>query len=232
MPDYIAQLRCRLAELGCPRGRLNRFTREVADHREDLILAATRSGQAMSAASEAAYRQLGDPLTLADSLMNSFRRSSWWGRHYLFAFGFLPLVAFPLVWGLFMYMQFQLAYAIGFHFDYPGLHSIGNNPVTFQHWATFAYGCDYAAITLVSMLICRLARRSGVSLIWMTIACLVGATYALVTYTHVSRHSYFVGLTFHPQWLRAAIPVGIAVVTCAYQWWMVSLARRKVAALR
>jgi hypothetical protein len=230
MPDYIDQLRCRLVELGCPRSRLNRITREVADHREDLILAATRSGQSMSGASEAANRQLGDPLTLADDLMNTFRCSSWWGRHYLFAFGFLPLVAFPLVWGLFMYIQFQLAYAIGFHFDYQRLHAIGNNPVTFHHWATFAYACDYAAITLVSMLICWLARRSGVSLLWMTIACLVGATYALVTYTHISSHNYFVGLTFHPQWIRAAIPASIAVATCLYQRWIVGLARRKVAA--
>jgi hypothetical protein len=230
MPDYIAQLRCRLAELGCPRSRSNRLTREVADHREDLILAATRSGQSMPAAREAADRQLGDPLTLADSLMNTFRRSSWWGRHYLFAFGFLPLVAFPLVWGLFMYMQFQLAYAIGFHCDYQKLHAMANNPVTLNHLAMFAYGCDYAAIGLVSMLICWLARRSGVSLLWMTIACLVGATYAQVTYTHVSRHNYMAGLTFHPQWIRAAIPVGIAVATCLYQRWMTGLARRKVTA--
>ena len=230
MPDYIAQLRCRLAELGCPRSRLNRITREVADHREDLILAATRSGQSMPAASEAANRQLGDPLTLANDLMNTFRRSSWWGRHYLVAFGFLPLVAFPLVWGLFLYLELQLAYAIGFHCDDQKLHAILNNPVTLHHWATFAYGCDYTAIGLVSLLICWLARRSGVSLIWMTIACLVGATYTLFTYTHVSRHNYSIGLTFDPQWIRAAIPVGTAVATCLYQRWMIGLARRKVAA--
>jgi hypothetical protein len=232
MPDYIAQLRCRLAELGCPRSRLNRITREVADHREDLILFGTHCGQSMPAASEAANRQLGDPLTLADGLMNTFRRSSWWGRHYLVAFGFLPLVAFPLVWGLFMYLQFQLAYAIRFQCDDQKLHAIANNPVTLHHWAVFAYGCDYAAIGLVSLLICWLARRSGVSLLWMTIACLVGATYALVTYTHVSKDNYMAGLTFHPQWIRAAIPVGIAVATCLCQRWIVGNARRRVAALR
>lgn len=230
MPDYIAQLRCRLAELGCPRARLNRIVREVADHREDLILSATNAGAQLPATSESAEQQLGDPHLLAGRLMTTFRQSNWWGRNYLLVFGFLPLLAFPLLWGLFICVQFQLAYTIGFGRNAQKLHNINNNPVIFHHWAMVAYGCDYVALGLVALLICWLARRSGVNLFWMTMACLVGATYALFTFTYVQRHNYSVGLSYNPHWTRAAIPVCVAFAACLYHWWSIRLARRQTIA--
>ena len=230
MPDYIAQLRCRLAELGCPRARLNRVVREVADHREDLIQSAANADVSDFSARKMAERQLGDPQMLAENLMTTFRRSNWWGRNYLFTFGFLPLLAFPLLWGLFIFVEFQLAYTIGFGRNAQKLHNISNNPVTFHHWAMVAYGCDYAALGLVALLICWLARRSGVNLFWMTMACLVGATYALFTFTYVQRHNYSIGYSNALHWTRAAVPVCVAFAACLYHWWSIRVARRQTIA--
>ncbi len=100
MPEFINQLRLRLVELGCPAGRLQRMVREMADHREDLVQAATAAGLAEPAAQEQADRRLGDPKKLAENLMVALRRSSWWGRHFLVVFGFLPLLATPLALGI------------------------------------------------------------------------------------------------------------------------------------
>jgi hypothetical protein len=229
MPDFIEQLRGRLAELGCPPARLRRMVREMADHREDLVRAASANGLSAPGALDHADAQLGNPLALAEDLMVTFRRSSWWGRYYLVAFGFLPLLAYPLLWVLFLTAGLALEFAVGFGWNEKKLHAAANNPVTFHHWAAVAHGADYLAIALVAFLFCWLARRSGVSLAWMLIACLVCSTYALVSYTHIDRHNYSAGLTWHPQWTRAAIPILVVGTIYLRHRWLIHVLRRPTA---
>ncbi len=228
MPDYLQQLHGRLAELGCPAARLRRMIREVADHREDLIAAALAEGLLTSEAKARADAKLGDPIVLAGELMRTFRRSNWWGRNYLFTFGFLPLLAYPLLWALFLVAELSLGYAICFGWNHKKLHAIGDNPVVFHHWAMAMYGADYVAIGLVALLICWLARRSGVSITWMFIACLVCSVYAIASYTYVGRHNYVIGFPPHAQWLRAAIPVLVAAAFYLRHRWLIHLSRRSI----
>ena len=172
-------------------------------------------------------RSFGDPIALAGDFMRTFRRSTWWGRNYLFTFGFLPLLAScPLLWALFLAAGLSLSYAISFGWNHNKLHTLTVDPVALHYWAMVAYGTDYVAIGLVALFICWLARRSGVSLAWMFIACLVSSVYAAISYTHVGRHNYTVGCAFDPQWFRAAIPVFVAVAFYLRHRWMIHLSRR------
>jgi hypothetical protein len=210
--DFIDQLRHQLVKLGCPAKQLRRLVREVAEHREDLKQAGLSEGLSEADAECRANTRLGDPFDLARNLMVTVRRSSWWGRHFLITFGFLPLLAFPLLWALFLGLELSLGLALGgLGWDDNKLRAAFVNPVTFHHWAMFAHGADYVAIALVALLICWLARRSAVSFVWMLIACLICSIYALVSYIYVWPHGYSVGNTWGSyQWIRAAIPLLVA----------------------
>lgn len=43
----------------------------------------------------------------------------------------------------------------------------------------------------------------------MLFVCLVCAAYSMFVYTYVSLHSITIGVNYHPQWIRAAIPLFI-----------------------
>ena len=74
MPDFIEQLRGRLAELGCPKSQVRRLVREVADHREDLKQAALSEGLSDAEAEARANAKLGDPRSWQSSMMAMLRR--------------------------------------------------------------------------------------------------------------------------------------------------------------
>ena len=225
MPDYLQQLHCRLAELGCPPARLNRLVREVADHRDDLIEAALAEQLVRPEAKARADAKLGDPIVLAGELMRTFRRSNWWGRNYLFTFGFLPLLAYPLLWALFLAAGLSLSYALCLGWNEKRLHVLAGNPFSFHCLAMVVYGADYVAIGLVAWLVCWLARRSGVSITWIFIACLVCSVYAASSYTYLGPHNYGVGFAQHPQWFRAAMPMLVAAVFYLRHRWVLHFAR-------
>lgn len=98
--DFINQLQRRLMELRCPQRHMRRLVREVADHREDLRQAAGQEGLSGAGAEAWVDARLGDAAGLADQLMATLRRSTWWGRHSLVTFGLMPLLAVPLLWSV------------------------------------------------------------------------------------------------------------------------------------
>jgi hypothetical protein len=217
MPDFIEQLRRRLGELGCPRMQVRRLVQEVADHHEDLKQAALSEGLSEANAEAHANAQLGDPVALAEHLMVMLLRSSWWGRHSLIAFCLLPLLAVPVLWTLFLMLGLSLEFALGFGWDWKKLHVATDNPVAFHHLVLALHGADYVAIALVTLLFCWLARRSGVSLKWMVIACAICSLYASFVYARIWPHNFEVGITWTPQWIEAAIPLLIAGAIYAFR---------------
>jgi hypothetical protein len=225
MPDYIQRLRCRLAELGCPSARLNRMVREVADHRDDLVEAARAEKIATSEAEACADAKLGDPIVLAGDLMRTFRRSNWWGRNYLFTFGFLPILAFPLLWALFLAAGLSLIYVLCFGWNQEKLDALPANSVGWHYLSLITYGADYLAIGLVALVICWQARRSGVRLVWMFIACLVCSFYAMFSFTYVEYHRYTIGYTWPPHWDRGLIPVFVATAFYLRHRWTIHFHR-------
>jgi hypothetical protein len=222
MPDFIEPLRRRLLELGCPLAQVRQLVREVADHREDLRQAALAEGLSGADAEARANTQLGDPLVLAEQMMVALRRSTWWGRHSVVAFGLLPFLAFPVLWVLLLLLEMALGFALSYGWNWKKLHVAVNNPVTFHHLNTVFQFMDYLAIALSTLLFCWLARRSGVSLKWMVSACAVCSLCAVIWWGKIEPHSFFAGfsLNSHLQmpWFRGAIPLLVAGLIYVFQW--------------
>src|SRR6267154_2136298 len=101
----------RLLELGCPVSQARRLVREIADHHEDLKLAALEEGLSETEAELQADNRIGEPVVLAEELAASLRRASWWGRHPFVGFCLLPplgiITAFAAGLGVF-WMFFSL----------------------------------------------------------------------------------------------------------------------------
>ena len=221
MPDFIEPLRRRLVELGCPMAQVRRLVREVADHRDDLKQAAVSEGLSGAEVETRANAQLGDPLALAEQMMAALRRSSWWGRHFIFTFCLLPLLVYPVLWTLLLLLQMAFGFALGYGWNWEKLHVVANNPVTFHHLTTAIQFMDYAAIALVALFFCWLARRSAVSLKWVAISCAICSLAAVITYAKIEPHSFFIGFAMnshlHMPWFRGAIPLLVAGVIYVFQ---------------
>ena len=218
--DFIEPLRRRLVELGCPIVQVRRLVQEVADHREDLKLAALSEGLSGADAESRANAQLGDPLALAEHLMAALRRSSWWGRHFLIGFCVLPLLAVPVLWALLLLLELALEFALGYGLYGKKLHVMVENPVSFHHFVIAFHCTDYIAIALVTLLFCWLARRSAVSLTWTIIACGICSLCALFVWGYITPHSFFLGFSWPPHWMgwiRSAIPLSIASAIYAFR---------------
>jgi hypothetical protein len=137
----------------------------------------------------------------------------WCGRHAFITFGLGPLLMFPVFWMLGLLLCLSAEFAIGFGWDYKTLQTAANNPAMFGYLAKAAHGADYAAIALVVFLFCLLGRRSAVSLKWVMLAGLICVVYSLFSYTHVVPHNFSIGVSWKPQWMRAAIPLSMMGLT-------------------
>ena len=89
-PSAVLQLERRLADLGCPARERERRARELAEHYQDLKQASLEEGLSEAAAEARANELLGEPVSLAEQLAGVLRQSSWWGRHRIIGFCFLP----------------------------------------------------------------------------------------------------------------------------------------------
>ena len=225
--DFIDQLHHQLVKLGCPAKQVRRLVQEVAEHREDLKQAGVAEGLSAAEAESRANIRLGDPLDLANDLMVTVRRSSWWGRHSFVGFGVLPLVVYPVLWALLLVLQVALVIMLEYGWNMRKLHVALNSPVAFHHFTILFQCMDYVAIALVTLLFCWLARRSVVNLKWMVIACAVCSVVAVITYGKIKPHAFLLGFAvshvphgtwiLHMQWIRGAIPLLIAGAVYAFQ---------------
>ena len=210
MRDFIRELRSRLLELGCPITQIRRLVQEVVDHREDLKQAALSEGLPAADAEARANARLGDPLALAEQMMVTLRRSTWWGRHSVITFCLLPLLAVPVLWFALLLLQLSLGFTLGFGWDTENLHAAAANPVVFRHLVIVIQCADSIAIALVTLLFCWLARRAAVSFKWLVTACAICSLYALFVQASIQPHSFEVGFSRIPQWIEAALPLLIA----------------------
>ena len=71
---------------------------------------------------------------LAEHLMARCGDRSWWGRHYVVAFGLLPLLVYPVLWALLLVLQMALAFALEYGWNMKKVHVAFNNPVAFHHF--------------------------------------------------------------------------------------------------
>ena len=171
--------------------------------------AALADGLAVPAAEKQVDARLGNPQALAEDLMWSWRRSTWCGRHRFIVFFLLPLLAFPIFWGLVLWFNLLLGFALGFGWDHNKVQAAADNPATFHYLVMLFHGADYMAIALVAFLFRLLAGRSAAGRNWMLLAGSICTLYSLFIYAHISPHNFTVGLAWQPQWVQAAIPLFI-----------------------
>lgn len=207
MPDFIEPLRARLVILGCPVAKIRRLVREAADHREDLKQAGLAEGLSEAEAEGRANELLGDPVAVAERMMETVRHSSWWGRHCAFTFGVLPLLTFPVLWSLILLLELLLVGSVGFGLNEKKLHAAADNP---YFLAAFHF-MDFLAIAMATLLFCWLARRAAVKLKWMVISCVICSVIAVITVARLDHHIFSLGfsINFHlyMPWYRGAIPL-------------------------
>lgn len=220
--DFTERLQRRLLELGCPKGRAGRLVREMADHREDLKQAALAEGLLEAGAETRADVQLGDPHYLAEQLMVSLRRSSWWGRHSIVTFCLVPILAVPVLWVLALLAQMLVGAGVGYYWYGKKLPEAMKNPAIFHYSALALHCMDYVAVALVTLFFCWWARRLLVGCTWMVIACGICSLYASFIWAKLTPHSWSLGFTLPPpHWIsfKSAIPLLIAgVIYVLHRW--------------
>jgi len=225
--------------------QVRRLVQEVADHREDLKQAALAEGLSGAEAESRAHAQLGDPLDLAERLMAALRRSSWWGRHSVIAFGLLPLLVYPVLWALLLVLQMAVAIELEYGWNMKKLHVAFNYPVTFHHLVILFQCMDYVSMALVALFFCWLARRSAVKLKWMVIACAVCSVVVVIVWAKIAPYppsvaTFTLGFSvshalhrpwiLYMPWIRGAVPLLVAGAVYAFQRRTIRGFRENVAA--
>jgi len=209
MPNVAAiqQLERRLLELGWPAAHAELQVREIADHHEDLKVAALEDGLSEADAETRANQLLGEPDALAERLTYVLRQSSWWGRHRIIGFCLLP----PL--GVFAASLFGLFGVLGLlrlcfsASEWTVLADLGPE---FRLIVLGVQGACYAGTAGVAVLFCWLARRSIAGMRWAIAACGACSLQSYFGYCRIAPHAVSIGYTFAPDWIAAAIPLLVA----------------------
>ena len=197
--------------------------RELADHHEDLRLAALAQGCTEAEAEALADARLGEPTDLARQWAAVLRQASWWGRHPWLGFGILPPVAFLLVWCL-VGAGVVAAGGLGLWLRHVGGFSAGDlataflaEPEAFAEVYAVPAGVNTAALALVVLGFGRLARRALLGPRWLALAGLVTAGQGFFLQNGLEPHRFNFGYGWPPNWAGAAIPLLVAGLLVA-EW--------------
>ena len=181
-----------------------------------------------------ANAQLGDPLVLAENLIATVRRSSWWGRHSVIGFCLLPVLVYPVLWALFLVLELLLVITVSYGWDSKKLDVAKNDPVAFHRMLMACHVVDYLAIALATLLFCWLAQRAAVKLKWMAISCALCSMAAIITWVKVEPHSLSLGFSMNSQldlpWSRGVIPLLMAGGMYFFERWTRRRFQEKIAA--
>lgn len=92
----LGELRRILTRQGFPASYIERAIQEIADHREDLQAEVNSHSPSDFSSESLVNDRLGDPVVLATGFKCAMRQASWWGRHPIFNFCFLPVILFTV----------------------------------------------------------------------------------------------------------------------------------------
>jgi len=209
----------RLIEMGCPERRLQEKVRELADHYEDLKLAALEEGLTESEAQTRAAALLGDPVMLAENIVRGLRQSSWWGRHPIIGFCLFPPLIFSFIWAGCFFALFYTCQLLGWVFG-PAYDiddataNILSQPDVFRHYdMPLNMGLNAVSVIILTVIFCWLARRSAVGLKWVIMTCAACLLPALFFPSAVRLHSITVYVWWYsPYWPNVAIPLAAALL--------------------
>lgn len=213
---FIERFQRRLAQLGCPARHKRRFTRELSDHLDDLKTAGVADGLSEAEADVRAGGWLGEPVVLAEHLAAVLRNSSWWGRHPVIGFCWLPcvmllvMITLALLFGA---LLGSLCFTAGELHD---LAQYGLDAVQRSLAVTY-----YIAVALTAMLLCYLVKRSASGLKWALASCGILALHGCFCWLRVASRALTFGYSWppRPDWPAIAIPLAVAGAFVSWHWW-------------
>jgi hypothetical protein len=184
------ELRSELARRGLPRAYIERLVAELDDHFTDLLEErSTSMGAARKLQPEAdhaktndAERRLGEPTQLAIFAAEQYHARSFWGRHPLFTFAFMPL---PLLAASVIFFAVAMT-VVGqglnwFFHDFLSLGTVEPRDYLMLQAVVLGVVCWYLMVvppTAAALCLCRIYRRNAIHWRWPVIGC---ALIALVT---------------------------------------------------
>lgn len=233
MPDApaIAQFERRLVELGCPGRRLREKVQELADHYEDLRLAALEDGLPEAEAEARATALLGNPVLLAEDIVTGLRHSSWWGRHPFIGLCLLPPLLVGFFWAGCAYALYGIGYLLGWAFG-PGYDmkkmAVSLMDADGESFRSFmrpvSAGLDVASFVILTAAFCWVARRSAVGLRWILGTCIACLATSLAFFSTIEPHNVSLSMVWPPRhWWNIGIPVAAALFAFVRQRRMESL---------
>jgi hypothetical protein len=165
--DPIEVLSQKLRRSGLPGGYVFRTMRELAEHRDDLRREATEQGMSGVDMEDFASRRLGDLDEIAARLAGNLRRASWYGRHPIMSFCFLPLFAFVAAFLFAVWVAGSMGELAGWWRPQGSLDADG--------WAGVALALflfRWSLFTAIPFWFCWLARNSYCGHKWAFATCL------------------------------------------------------------
>lgn len=218
-------LECRLLNSGCPLERVRDRVQELADHHEDLRLAALADGCSDLEAEALADAKLGDPMDLAQHLVVALREASWWGRHPFLGFCILPPIAYLISWllvsGLIAVLGCGvLLFRYGRSFVPSDLlAAMAVEPDAFGEIYALVREVNYLSLALVVVAFCRMAYRRALAIHWSVAACVVCSAQGLFVQTSMQAHSFAFGYGWPPNWTCGGVSLGLGAIMVMAQSW-------------
>ena len=206
--DSTAGLRRYLLRRGLPAGYVVRATRELEEHREDLLEELREDGVVGIEAEAKVNDRMGSFDDLAVRLTQSMRRSNWCGRHPILTFCLLPLLSFFIGFALVLATFAGIADMAGWLETKPKL--------TAGQWAIVTGGvhllrwCLFAAIPFW---FCWLARSSFCGYRWGLVTCAVFSLHGLLHSLKITAPvaggdgSLAWGYSTHLNWIAMSVPL-------------------------
>lgn len=211
----IGQFERRLVERGFPGPQVHCKVRELAEHHEDLKRQALEEGLSEAEAQSRADELLGEPVALAEILAAALRQSSWWGRHPIIGFCLLPPLGILLVLSLGLGLDCVLG---TLYFSRDQLLALAGSASGINFFRVSFDTTHYAAILLVALVFCSLARRTGAWLKWAMAACAACAIHGLLFYRTLEAHQFGLGYNSLLNWGCFSFPWLVALAVGARHW--------------
>jgi hypothetical protein len=166
-PAALQSLARKLLLRGLPQAYVRRAIGELAEHWEDLKGEALDAGLSLSEAEARATRDLGDAETLAATLAAKMQRGSWFGRHPILGFCWLPIGAILVWW---------LGFCLVAGWTSGAWQWSDNRSLPEPNWLllqAMVSWCPVAAAAASPALFCWIATRSFRGFKWAFIACAI-----------------------------------------------------------
>lgn len=218
--DSIDGLRARLLGIGIPAGYVARLTRELEEHRRDVLEELRDAGVSGGAAELEVNARMGSFDELAVQLSTTLRRSTWCGRHPVVIFCVLPVLTFMASFALALALVIGVAEVAGWQ-EYRAKLTPG-------HWmlATgLAQGVRWALFAAIPFWFCWLARSAFCGYRWAFATCLVFSLHGLLHQFSIvapavgGKGSLSWGYGTHLDWIGLSVPLlvfGLFVILSKY----------------